>query len=289
MSSQAINSGLANPPLQTPITSPASNFVGQPYSQRDRPEQFGLMPAPQWSAYFNEVYQRLILAPVSATIEDAHANRANYAAASYPGILYYETDRKVFYLSVAGAWIYAGGQSAATQSALPADLGSDDAGFLCAVTDYAHLLQWSGTGWGWAPGDSGSGDMVFKEFDPSPTTGWQLYDGTTGVTALQSDGTLTAPFTIPNLVSVAAYLKAGSPNSGPNAAIAPTFAGGSDTTSSVSAGTLGSVNITTTPGLSPVLTNPNVLPVHSHTVTPTGTVSNTGEPRNIVRRPWLRL
>lgn len=112
------------------------------------------------------------------------------------------------------------------QAALPVLTGNDTS-FQYYVTDYAHLLQWGGNNWGWAPGDAGSGMMQLFEVDPSPTTGWHLYDGNNNVSYLKSDGTL-GTVALPDLITGnnnAAYPKAGSPNSGPNNAIAPTFNG----------------------------------------------------------------
>lgn len=203
---------------------------------------------------------------------DTHANRvANYPAAAFPpASLFYETDRTVWYqvqiVSSVNAWVYVGGTSRATQSqlvALAASLAADSASYHQAfpvyVTDYAHQLQWIGAAWAWGPNEDGSGDMRLFEIDPTGT-GWHLYDGST-VDYLKSDGTLGS-VTLPNLASSAAFTVAGSPNSGPNAAVNTTLTTGSG---SVAAG-LGA----------------------PATFLTSVSVNTQGTPANIVRRPWFR-
>jgi hypothetical protein len=72
----------------------------------------------------------------------AHANRVSttnnlYHPRMFPGILFYETDRGMFYISAlvsnVWTWIYAFGEGAFTQATLPGDLGANDAGFLAEV------------------------------------------------------------------------------------------------------------------------------------------------------------
>ncbi len=123
-------------------------------------------------------------------IEGTHAQRiGNYPAANYSdGTLFYETDRGVFYVDVQSVWTYATGVMQNTQSKLPTDLAAADAGFLYAVTDYAHLLAWSGTEWTWGPGEGGSG--FIQSFASDPTgSGWHVCDGSV-VEMLSSNGTL---------------------------------------------------------------------------------------------------
>ncbi len=255
-------------------------------------------------------------------LADTHANRANYPNGAYlVDTLFVETDRLVVFRNTGTAWKYVDGTYTATLSSIPT-LGTDDAGFLFGVSDYGHLLRWSGTAWGWAPGDAGSGMMALFEIDPG--AGWHIYDGTANVPYLKSDGT-TGTVTLPDLTSagaLAAFLEGGSPNSGPTAAVAPTFTGSSANTSADSAGTpagsvsapiftgnpvaAASTNATpdlvapdvTATGVSPVTTatgtnsaptfTGSALGAHQHTVTATGTVSATGEPRKIIRRPFFR-
>ena len=201
------------------------------------------------------------------------------------------------------------------QASLPT-LNANDSSFLYYVTDYAHLLQWGGNGWNWGPGDPGSGMMVLFEVDPTGN-GWHLYDGN-NVSYLRGNGTL-GNITLPDLISGnsnAAYLKAGTPNSGPNAAVAPVFSGNAGNLTATFAGDAANLtanftgnafgftqaNFLTTLSLSPATTTATYTPTGTVAVgnytpsgnvtagnyTPTGTVSANGEPRNLVRRPWFR-
>jgi hypothetical protein len=212
------------------------------------------------------------------SIENTHALRvASHAAGKFnDGSFYYETDRAALYLDVAGVWTYVAGVMQCTQATLPTDLGASDKGFLAHVTDYGHLLQWSGTAWGWAPGDAGSG--LIHGFLSAPTgSGWHLCDGST-VKMLNADGTLSQ-VTLPNLAN-AAYLKLATATAvGPNAASgqtaavsagtpsgtnsAPAFTGAADTTSTESA------DATVQSGSGATVAAAG----HTHTVTPSGTVA----------------
>lgn len=263
---------------------------------------------------------------------DTHANRPS-AGSVAAGTFYEETDRNVLYqnqvVSSVNTWVWIAGEMRATQATLPADLGVSDAGFIAQVTDFNHRLKWSGSAWGWAPGDAGSGMMVRFEIDPSPLTGWALYDGST-VTYLKSDGA-TGTKTLPDLTSAAnkaAYDKSGSPNSGPNAAVAPTLnsavvTGSSATGVTIPANTGANVTGITMPVNTGVdsgggtvvmagvgttvaahthvhpegpLSDPTHVhtegpisdPGHAHAITAT-TANADGEPRNLVRRPFFRL
>lgn len=69
-------------------------------------------------------------------------------------------------------------------------LTANDAGKIVWVTDYNHLLRWSGSAWAFAPGDIGSNYYV-DGFAAAPNSvGWHLADGTVNVPYLKSDGTL---------------------------------------------------------------------------------------------------
>jgi hypothetical protein len=226
---------------------------------------------------------------------------ANYQAPLYPaGSTFYETDRKVYYIVVGAAWAYLGGTWQGVHASLPTDLGSGDAGFLANVSDYGHLLEWSGAAWRWGPGESGS-DFI-SGFLTRPTgNGWHLCDGST-VERLNSDGSLTA-IMLPNY-ALSTYLKLGTiasagPNvaSGTTAAVTagtpagtvsrPTFIGNLDTTSSVSASTpvgindVESADMTVQSGSGATVAAQNhthafsgtPLAVHAHAVTPDGVVS----------------
>lgn len=117
-----------------------------------------------------------------------HAQRlANYPASNYSdGSLFYETDRQVFYVDVQSVWTYASGIMQEVQAKLPSDLSPPDTGFLFGVTDYAHLLTWTGLGWNWGPGEAGSG-MIQPFFSLPSGSGWHICDGSQ-VNMLQSNG-----------------------------------------------------------------------------------------------------
>jgi hypothetical protein len=163
------------------------------------------------------------------------------------------------------------------QNNLPSNLTINQKGFLINVSDYAHILKWTGTGWTWGPGDPGSGYIA--PFLSAPTqAGWHLCDGST-VQRLNADGTLTS-VVLPNYTT-AAYLKLGTVLAmGPNAPSGstdatsggtpsgtnsvPAFTGTPATTSVESADT---ANVAVTGATSVAAAN------HTHTVTPAGTVT----------------
>jgi len=127
-----------------------------------------------------------------------NAQRGSTNAAIYPdGTIYYESDRKVFYIIIGKVFRYLAGEFQCQQFQIPTNLGVNDAGFIANVTDYQHVLLWDGSQFNWGPGDSGSGYVVsFPVGDPVPGTGWQACDGSVNVGLLQSDGNLnfvTAP------------------------------------------------------------------------------------------------
>ncbi len=281
------------------VQEPSSDLMLSSFSNVSRETQQGAFPP---GTPFAPVIDPLaMLAAVktgislpSWVISDAHANRANYPNGAYLiDALFVETDRLLIYRNTGTAWKYVAGTYTDTLANIPT-LGTNDAGLLFAVSDYAHLLRWSGTAWGWAPGDPGSGMLAVFEIDPG--TGWHLYDGST-VNYLKADGT-TGSVVLPDLAGTAAFLEAGTPNSGPTAAVAPTFTGGSFTP----AGTVGSSfagdtdnGIDVQAGAGSTVVGAPYTPSGTVTSTftgtpgtPTGTISATGEPRKIVRRPWFR-
>ena len=173
-------------------------------------------------------------------------------------------------------------------TALAATLGQAQIGLLVNVTDYGHVLQWTGSGWVWGPGEPGSGALV--SFAIAPTgTGWHACDGSI-VSYLKADGTLGSVL-LPNTVATAAYVKQGSSYASAITAAAtptsstPTFTGGSDTTS-IPSSTVAVSTTTTTLAVGSA--------THTHTVTPTGTVSTPtislpGDPvANLEALLWFR-
>ena len=168
-------------------------------------------------------------------------------------------------------------------------------GALVEVTDYAHVLRWTGSAFTWGPGEEGSGMLV--PFAAAPTgTGWHLCDGSAGVTYLKADGT-TGTVTLPNTAATAAYLNLGPAYTNAITAAAvptvsqPTFAGSplaahahDAPVTNDGAGAVYSVNIAGTGGTYAAscksavgsLTSVNVAALKTNSVgagTPAGTVS----------------
>lgn len=81
-------------------------------------------------------------------LSDTHAHRVNYPAGRYTNnVLYYETDRQIFYYNLKGTWTYADGVMKGATGALPGDLGTADAGFLFIDTTLFEVEEWNGTSW----------------------------------------------------------------------------------------------------------------------------------------------
>lgn len=137
---------------------------------------------------------------IPTIVQSTHANRATLTAGSYAqGSIYYETDRQLYYFSISNAWVYFAGILQVTQANIPTDLATPDTNLLINVTDFNHLLQWNGTGFSFAPGDSGGGYTVPFVNPPNPITGWQLADGSANVATLNGDSTLSF-VTVPSIV-----------------------------------------------------------------------------------------
>lgn len=111
----------------------------------------------------------------------------------------------------------------ANLAALAGTLGPANAGLLVWVTDYNHVLEWTGSGYQWGPGDNGS--AYFQGFAVAPVaTGWHACDGSF-VHYLKPDGSLGGAV-LPNTAGSAAYMKFGAAyNSTIQVADAPVFAG----------------------------------------------------------------
>jgi hypothetical protein len=255
------------------------------------------------------------------TIGGTHQNRVdNLLPESYPGTIYVENDRgnvayQSQYFGSTLRWAYVSGIYPRTQAqlaALAADMNSKpnsvDDGFRVFVSDFCHVLWWDPSlpGWTWAPEDdrrAGEGP-IFRETDPSPTTGWHLYDGGS-TTYLKFDGS-TGTVTLPDLTASdrlgQTYIAGSGSNSGVTAAVAPTIAV-EPTVSSNSAGTptgavqfadlgYGSVQggsgstVVTSGGHTHGLTMDPLAP-HTHTLSG-GTLNTDGTPKTLGRRCWFR-
>jgi hypothetical protein len=218
---------------------------------------------------------------------NSHSNRLTLPAllpSAFPvGATFFEVDRGVFYFTNGTTWQYAGGIMVVPQAQIPADLGAPDTGFLVNVTDFGHLLRWTGTAWTWGPGDAGSGEIQGFLVDPAGP-GWHICNGST-VSYLKQDGTLGS-VTLPDY-STSPYLKfstalaagptaasgstaavSGGIPSGTNSApaFAGTFTGTPGNTGNESADT---ANVAVT-GATSVAAAP-----HTHPFTPAGTIAGT--------------
>jgi len=189
-------------PIRTPLHEVDRSQFALPALQRNKDSLDFSGVAPPWIGWFQAVTTRTNLLPA---IYDTHAHRlANYPAANYTGLFFYETDRTVIYGSINGNWAYLTGTGFFTQAALPTDLGVNDAGFLAAVSDYGHILQWGGGGWGWGPGEGKN--RKIELFTSNPGVGWHICDGSAVSYLISNGGTGTE--TVPNLVGNPSYMKA---------------------------------------------------------------------------------
>ena len=146
-------------------------------------------------------------------IVDTHANRlAIYNLNSYPvGTLFYETDRTVIYVIINSSgtlvWLFVAGsgpmRGTLSPDTKPTDIGANDVNFRFYSTDYGNEYRWDGSVWLLT---SFPGPGFVGSFRIAPTIGlWQLCDGTV-VTISNTDGTLSAGFTVPDYTT-SPYLK----------------------------------------------------------------------------------
>jgi len=168
----------------------------------------------------------------------------------------------------------------------------NDVGARVNVADFRGQLQWTNAnnanGWAWGPDDCRMHGMgpILAEVDPSPATGWHLYDGTNNVNYLQANGSVGA-VNLPNLAAgygnnnLPIFLATGSADSGINAPIQPVI------TANLS---FNSANFTGNNNGASVLTGPNPFTFNGNANNNNGAfaVSNNGTPPNLVRRPWFR-
>lgn len=121
----------------------------------------------------------------------------------------------------------------ASSVAMPKSLGKTDAGLLWHVTDYAHLLMWTGSGWEFC--DGGGNFFAFHKTAPDGT-GWQLCDGTSTDYLHIANGALSkTSFTTPNLTGSPAYFKPGT-YTGTIIAATPPGMGAPNTTAAIGTG-----------------------------------------------------
>lgn len=130
---------------------------------------------------------------VGIDIRDTHANRALYAASSYPvGTTYLETDRNVIYMvqNPAGGpqWMFHNGVLIDLLANIPTDLGPYDVYFTFQSTDFLQSWVWNGTQLHFV--GLGSGYTIFvSSSSVLPYGVWGLCDGST-YTITQDDASL---------------------------------------------------------------------------------------------------
>lgn len=153
------------------------------------------------------------------------------------------------YTIIAAGWstAFLATSTQADLATLAATLGQANTGMLVWVSDYAHMLEWSGTGWQRGPGDLDHSD-TFADFGAAPTdTGWLPCDGST-VSYLKYDGTLGTRI-LPNLVATPAFpLDGASYAPSITAPVVPTFAGTPAAIVTAAVTGIGAVNAMTTLG-----------------------------------------
>lgn len=132
------------PPLQTP---PLGAMASGPDS---KPAPSFAKPWNDWFALTVQPAIQKIAQPQTGTHAQrlTHPARINSSALLVPnGSIFYESDRKVFYYALNGAWIYLAGTMFAAAASRPADLGANDAGFQFWATDTTTFSLWTGSAW----------------------------------------------------------------------------------------------------------------------------------------------
>lgn len=178
-----------------------------------------------------------------------------------------------------------------------------------AAITAGNNLAWSVRAWAWGPHDdlrAGEGP-IFREVDPYPLTGWQLYANNANVSYMRSDGALGVVALLPNLSGTTpgnTFIAASNVNSNINAPVQPIFTGnavsGAVTGTFAGNGT-GTANTTSANFTADAGGTPAVVSVNSVAVTvsgnitasfagnnATGNISNNATPQSIYRRAWFR-
>lgn len=109
-----------------------------------------------------------------------------------------------------------------TLAAAPSALGIADAGKLYYITDYGHLVRWTGSTFVFADG----GNQFIAHFASAPdTTSWKLCNGASATYMKVGTTLTTGSLTLPDLTGTAAYLKCASAYGSVTAAAAPGISG----------------------------------------------------------------
>jgi len=133
------------------------------------------------------------------------------AATAHKSELFVASDRTyVTWVSTGAVWQYLAGMQRGLIAAITTGLTTNDAGYLYYATDFARAYRWTGSAWEDAPGAPARGQIVYfpvtLHADFAPGTGWQLCDGTAGVTrSTPTGGTTTV--TVPDLTTDSRFLR----------------------------------------------------------------------------------
>ena len=144
-----------------------------------------------------------------------HAQRITQSPATLPnGTPFYETDRTALYLVMTAQWWLMSNMAfgvTLSPDTKPSDLTARDSGFLIRSTDFDRQYRWSGTAWEDVKGQVQRGSIqwfpITIHADFTPGAGWQLCDGTAGVTRSTPTATTTT-FTAQNLTGSNRFLRA---------------------------------------------------------------------------------
>lgn len=151
-----------------------------------------------WARQFQQLDQAFgVINGEGGSLIGLHSERLAELVTDLPaGELWYETDRTVSYIASTD-WMYISGIFKATRVNAPTDLGVNDAGFLFYVTDFAHLMKWSGAVWEFID----EGNAYFADFAVAPGTGWVLCDGSASSYLVAGATLTTTVFNTPNLTT----------------------------------------------------------------------------------------
>lgn len=218
------------------------------------------------------------------------------SAVSARGTLFAATDRNyVTWASNGNVWIYVAGiQSGTLSPDQKPTLTTNDTGYLFRSTDFERLYRWSGSAWADAPGQEKRFQVAWFpasiHADAVPGTGWQLCDGTAGVTRSTPTGGTTT-FTAPDLTTDNRFIRAVSGATGGTGGSATTHTHDVDVASTTSGAPSATVAVQAGAGTT-VATDTHTHAVDPAAVTsagPSGASGIDALPPFMNMRPYVRL
>ena len=187
------------------------------------------------------------------------------------GFLFDDLTRLVIYRGVnrggSGTFYFAwaAGTEYLTLSAVTArTFYAEDNGYLVSVTDYQHLIQWSGSAWTWGPGEGTVGQVA--SFTSTPVAGvWGFCDGSAYNVLHIIAGVPTAvSITTPDMRGDT-FVRGGNYTGVADAGTSPTFTSSSLTFNGTPATLTGTVTAPTFTGTPATLTGTVAAPVFTGT------------------------